>query len=119
MTSSQVSLSVQNDDDLLIATQDGSASITLEDFFDSSVSQRRNLSLSFNGENNFAWESEFIQKALFKSAAPSAQVGVPTAAANTLSGGSSSEYLYGDAGNDILKAMAAMIGWMAAAATTH
>ncbi|HRG50201.1 MAG TPA: hypothetical protein PKW02_04120, partial [Pseudomonadales bacterium] len=103
MTSSQVSLSVQNDDDLLIATQDGSASITLEDFFDSSVSQRRNLSLSFNGENNFAWESEFIQKALFKSAAPSAQVGVPTAAANTLSGGSSSEYLYGDAGNDILK----------------
>ncbi|MBK8676307.1 MAG: hypothetical protein IPN27_07990 [Cellvibrionales bacterium] len=103
IASGQVSLSVQNDDDLLIATQDGSASITLEDFFDSSVSQRRNLSLSFNGENNFAWESEFIQKALFKSAAPSVQVGVPTAAANTLSGGSSSEYLYGDAGNDILK----------------
>jgi Ca2+-binding RTX toxin-like protein len=103
IASGQVSLSVQNDDDLLIAAQDGSASITLEDFFDSSVSQRRNLSLSFDGENNFAWDSEFIQKSLFKSAAPSVQVGVPTAAANTLSGGSSSEYLYGDAGNDILK----------------
>lgn len=103
IVASQISLSVQNDDDLCIAEQNGSASITLEDFFDSSVSQRRNLSLSFNGENNFAWEAEYIQKSLFKSAAPSVQVGVPTAAANTLNGGSSSEYVYGDAGNDILK----------------
>ncbi|MFO1347507.1 MAG: hypothetical protein U1F12_02845 [Pseudomonadales bacterium] len=96
-----VALSIQSNN-LEIKLKATDETLTLEHFFDDAESNERHLSLSFNGGTTYAWDSEYIQKEIFKGAANRTQRGTPTTGNNSITGTYGNDYIYGDAGNDTL-----------------